>query len=135
MKPINTHKTITLRSASVLIGDDNGLKDLTELLKVSAHSLALSLPRQSSHKHLGVRSISKRGIQELKPGTRTGPRTRTRNRLIRHEFPTKRNKNTTQKKEPDSNPKKAEKKDEEDSAKRRTRLDYDNDQVMLQSMQ
>lgn len=88
----NTHKTIAFRSPSVLIGDDDRLKDFPKPLKVVAQRLALRLPRQATHKDLGVGRVPKRRIQELEPGirTRSRSRTRSRNRMKSHGFPMKR---------------------------------------------
>lgn len=80
---INTHKAIAFGSACVLIGNNNGLENLSELLEIEAHGVAVSLPGEPPNKDLGVGSVTKRGIQELEPrwaGTGTRPRT-----LIRHE--------------------------------------------------
>lgn len=48
-----THKSVSLGSAGVLVGDDDGLKDVAELLEVGPHALLVRLPRKSPHEHLG----------------------------------------------------------------------------------
>lgn len=67
-----THEAIAFGSAGVLIGDDNGLKNLTKLVKVTAQGFALSLPSEASDEDLGVGGVTERGIRELE--TRTGTR-------------------------------------------------------------
>jgi hypothetical protein len=39
-----THKSVSLGSAGVLVGDDDGLKDVSELLEVGLHALFVRLP-------------------------------------------------------------------------------------------
>ncbi|WVZ21096.1 hypothetical protein V8G54_008418 [Vigna mungo] len=59
----DTHETIALGSPCVLIGDDNGLENLAELLEVAAHGFALSLPGQPSDEDFGVSGVSERRIE------------------------------------------------------------------------
>lgn len=70
----NTHKTVAFGSTGILISDNDGLKNLAELLEVSPHGIALSLPGESSDEDLGVCGVPKRRIQKLViSGARTRP--------------------------------------------------------------
>lgn len=60
-----THEAIAFGSAAVLIGDDNGLENLTKLFKVTAQGFTLSLPSESSDEDLGESGITERRIREL----------------------------------------------------------------------
>lgn len=71
MKSIDTHKTVAFGSSRILISDDNGLQNISELLEVPSHSLTLSLPGETAHENLGIGSVPKRGIQKLIPRTGT----------------------------------------------------------------
>lgn len=53
----STYKAISFGPPSVLIGDDDGLLDLTELLEVAPHGLPLRLPGKTAHKNLSVGCI------------------------------------------------------------------------------
>ena len=49
---MSTHEFAALGSAGALVGDDDGLEDLAEVLEVDAHALLARLPRQATYKHL-----------------------------------------------------------------------------------
>jgi len=53
-----THKSVSLGSAGVLVGDDDGLKDVAELLEVGPHALLVRLPRKAPHEQLGERRVA-----------------------------------------------------------------------------
>lgn len=72
----NTHKSVSLGSAGVLVGDDDGLKDVAELLEVGPHAVLVRLPREAPHEHLGQRRVA-----EL---PRTAAAGHHRRRLMRH---------------------------------------------------
>lgn len=81
----NTHKTIALRSAGVLISDNDSFQDLAELLEVATKRLVLRFPSQAPDKYLGVGRVPEGGIRELEARIRT--RSRSRIRPKSHDFP------------------------------------------------
>lgn len=52
------YKTVALGAAGVLVGDDDGLDDLAELLEVAPHRVAPGLPRQAPHEQLRERRVA-----------------------------------------------------------------------------
>lgn len=46
------YKAVAPGTAGVLVGDDDGLDDLPELLEVAPHRVALRLPREAPHEQL-----------------------------------------------------------------------------------
>nr|ACR36927.1 unknown [Zea mays] len=71
-----SHKSVSLGSAGVLVGDDDGLKYVAELLEVGPHAVLVRLPREAPHEHLGQRRVA-----EL---PRTAAAGHHRRRLMRH---------------------------------------------------
>lgn len=53
------YKSVAFRSAGELVGDDDGLEDLSVLVKMLSKSILLRLPRKTSHKHLGECLVAK----------------------------------------------------------------------------
>lgn len=58
-----TYETVALGSAGELVGDDDGLQDLSVLLEMVSHGLLGGLPGEAANKHFG-----KRGVAELPDG-------------------------------------------------------------------
>lgn len=75
------HKTVSFGSASILIGDDHGLKNLPELLEITPHRLTLSFPSQPSHENLSESGVPKWRIHIL-VSTLPWARARTGYRLL-----------------------------------------------------
>lgn len=53
----DTYEAVALGSAGELIGDDDGLQDLTVLVEVLSQGLLGSLPRESSNEDFGQRCV------------------------------------------------------------------------------
>jgi hypothetical protein len=55
----DAHKTIALGSTRVLVRDDHSFQNISKLLKVTSHGVALRLPSQSPHEHFSVSGVPK----------------------------------------------------------------------------
>lgn len=77
-----THKAVSLGSAGVPIGDDDGLEDLAVALEVAPQPLALGLPREPPDEHLRPGGVAEGRVQVVE--RRGGPRPRPRPGVRRH---------------------------------------------------
>lgn len=55
---IEAYESVSPGAAGVLVGDDDGLGDVAELLEVAPHRVALRLPRQAPNKQLSERRVA-----------------------------------------------------------------------------
>lgn len=62
------------------IGYDDGLKDLSELIKVRAQRLVRRLPGEPADEDLRVRRVAEGGVQDMETGARARRRTGRRPR-------------------------------------------------------
>uniref|UniRef100_A0A0A9HVL5 Uncharacterized protein n=1 Tax=Arundo donax TaxID=35708 RepID=A0A0A9HVL5_ARUDO len=68
------NKSVSLGSAGVLVSDDDGLKDVAELLKVGPHALLVRLPGKPAHEHLGERRVAELPCAAAAAAARLRPR-------------------------------------------------------------
>lgn len=52
-------ESVAFRAAGVFVDDDDGFQDITELLEVTAHSVALGLPSEATHEYFGEGGVAK----------------------------------------------------------------------------